>query len=102
MNQLMNIIIVVAGAMAIYYAITGKGGVYNNDYPKEIKEEANNFTRKFLWILGPVALISGLLPFFQGLEWTYWIGMILILPTIIVYVILFRMKFGKYLKKKKF
>lgn len=98
MNQLMAGIMVLAGAMSLYYAFTGNGKVYENDYPKAMKEEANKFLRAFLWMIAPIALASGILEF-SGFSWGYFIGLA-ILPMIIVYYILFRRKFREYLKKK--
>jgi hypothetical protein len=83
MNQMMAGIMVLIGAMALYYAITGRGKVFENDYPKGMKEEANIMLRKFLWIV---------------YAWAYYIGLV-VLPLIIVYYIIFRRKFSKYLKK---
>lgn len=99
MNQFMAGIMAVAGLMALYYAITGKGKVYENDYPKAMKEGANKFMRNFLWIIGPVALVSGGLELL-GYAWGFWIGFAL-LPAIVVYYILFRRKFKEYLKKMR-
>lgn len=98
MNQLMAIVMVIAGAMSFYYAFTGNGKVYENDYPKAMKEEANKFLRLFLWIVAPIALVSGVLELI-GYDWAYLIGMA-ILPMIVVYYIIFRRKFKEYLKKK--
>jgi hypothetical protein len=94
----MAAIMALTGGMAIFYAITGQGKVYENDYPKAMKEEANQYLRKFLWIIGPIALASGVLEFI-GYDWGFWIGFI-ILPAIVVYYIIFRRRFKQYLKKK--
>ncbi len=83
----------------MYSAITGKGPAYKNDYPKAMKEEANAFLRKFCWYIGPVATITGVLDYL-GYTWAYWVSMGVIIPAIVIYVILFRRKFNKYLKKK--
>lgn len=98
MNQFMAALIAFTGVMALYYAITGKGKVFENDYPKAMKEEANMFMRKYMWFVGPVALVSGVLELI-GYDWAYWIGFIII-PSIVVYYILFRRRFKQYLKKK--
>lgn len=98
MNQLMAGIMVIAGAMSLYYAFTGSGKVYQNDYPKGMQEEANKLLRLFLWIIAPIALTSGVLEL-AGFSWAYFIGLA-IFPMIIVYYILFRRKFKEYLKKK--
>lgn len=99
MDQFMSIIMVIAGLMSFYYAITGKGKVFENDYPKEMKEDANKLLRNFLWLIGPFALISGILQLI-GYAWAYWISLV-VLPEIVVYYIIFRKRFKQYLKKMK-
>ncbi len=98
-DQLMSAFIVIAGVLAIYSAITGKGPVFKNDYPKEMREDANNLLRKFCWIIGPVATVTGVLQY-MGYAWAYWVSVGIILPAIVVYMVIFRKKFGQYLKKK--
>lgn len=99
MNQFMAAIIVIAGLMSLYYAITGKGKVYENDYPKAMKEDANKMMRNFLWFIGPFATIAGVLEM-VGFEWAFWLGF-LMLPAIIVYFIIFRRRFKEHLKKMR-
>lgn len=98
MNQLMAGVMAVGGVMCFYYAITGKGKVFENDYPKAMKEGANILLRKFFWIIGPIALVSGVLELI-GYAWGFYIGLV-ILPLIVVYYIIFRRRFREYLKKK--
>ena len=100
MEQFMAVFMIVIGGFIFYSAITGKGPAYKNDYPKEMKEEANAFLRKFCWIVGPATLITGILDYLEY-PWIYWISLGLILPGIIVYIIMFRRKFKKYLNKMK-
>jgi hypothetical protein len=99
MNQMMAIITVIAGVLAFWYAILGKAPGFNMDYPKEIKADAEKMLRQFCWIIGPVALASGILEL-VGYAWAGYISL-LTLPVIIVYVILYRKRFKKYLKKMK-
>lgn len=98
MDQLMAGIVAVVGVMCFFYAITGQGKVYQNNYPKEMKEEANKLLRKFFWITGPMALVSGVLELI-GYAWGFYIGLAIV-PLIVVYVVIFRRRFGEYLKKK--
>jgi hypothetical protein len=100
-NQMMDIFIIIAGVLALWYAIFGKAPGFNTDYPKEIKAEAEKMLRLFCWILGPVAIVTGVLEMLPGLQWVYLVGVCIMLPTIIVYIVLFRKKFGKNLKKMK-
>lgn len=95
----MAAIMVIGGAMSMYYAITGQGKAFENDYPKSMKEEANSMLRKFLWIIGPIALASGVLEL-VGYPWGYYVGLAII-PLIVVYVIMFRSRFKDVLKNRK-
>lgn len=36
----------------LYYAVKGDGKVYENEYPKEMKEAYRKLMRSFCWILG--------------------------------------------------
>lgn len=98
MNQLMAGVTAIAGIMCFYYAITGQGKVYENDYPKAMKEEANILLRKFFWIIAPIALASGVLELI-GFAWGFYVGLAII-PLIAVYYIIFRKRFREYLKKR--
>ncbi|MDD5017097.1 MAG: hypothetical protein PHO15_03225 [Eubacteriales bacterium] len=99
-NQFMAVFMIIIGVLALYSAFTGKGPAFKNDYPKSMKEEANALLRKFCWIIGPVAIASGVLDYMQ-VPWGYWAGLALMLPAIVVYVIIFRRKFKEQLKKKR-
>ncbi len=102
-DNLFSLIMVAAGVFAIYSAITGKGAAFRNDYPASMQKEANKFLQKFLWIIGPAAVISGVLDFLitdPAYEmWPYIGGVIIIVPAIVIYVILFRRKFKDDLKR---
>lgn len=98
MNGFFAVFTIAIGVFALYSAFTGKGPAYNNDYPKAMKEEANKLLRTFMWIFGPVMTVTGVLDY-MGYSWAYFVSMGIVLPGIIVYVILFRRKFKKYLKK---
>lgn len=99
MNQMISIITVIAGVLALWYAIFGKAPGFNMDYPKEMKADAEKMLRQFCWIIGPIALVSGILELI-GYVWAGYISL-LIIPLIIVYVILYRKRFKQYLKKMK-
>ena len=101
-DNLFSIITIAAGVFAIYSAITGKGPAFRSDYPASMQKEATQFLRKFLWIIGPAALISGVLDFlYPESMWPYIGGIIVIIPTIIIYSILFRKKFREDLKRMR-
>lgn len=102
LNEMMSIITIIVGALATWYAIFGKAPGFNNDYPKEMKADAEKMLRNFCWIIGPVAVVTGALEvLLPNLEWVFWVGMAIILPVIVVYMILFRKRFKQYLKKMK-
>lgn len=101
-DNLFSLIMIAAGVFGIYSAVTGKGPAYRNDYPASMQKEANKFLQKFLWILGPVATITGILDFvYKESMWPYIASVSIILPTIVVYVILFRRKFKEDLKRMR-
>ncbi len=114
LNSMMSLFMVFIGLFTLYAAFTGKGPVFNNDYPKAMKEDANKMLRKFCWYIGPVATITGGLDYFWekliGTEavqdsifliaqMPFLLSMLLIIPAIVVYVIQFRKRFKQYLKK---
>lgn len=92
-------------AYVLYYAIRGQGRIYENDYPKAIKEGHAKLLRKFCWIVG-----LGMLPL-TVLELVYdtnnqasvfsWINIGFVLAAIVTYLVIFRVKFGKYVYTKK-
>jgi hypothetical protein len=99
---MMSLFMIIAGVLALWFAIKGSAPGFKNDYPKEMKEDADKMLRKFCWIIGPVAIITGVLQMIYPEEvWVYWVSLAIIVPAITVYVILFRKKFKKHLKKMK-
>lgn len=101
-DNLFSFIMIAAGVFAIYSALTGKGPAYRNDYPASMQKEANKFLQKFLWILGPVATITGILDFvYRDSMWPYIASVAVILPTIVVYIVMFRRKFKEDLKRMR-
>jgi len=97
MNNFMSIIMIVIGVFIIYSAITGKGPAYKNDYPEEIQEEHRKMLRIFCTIVGPVVLAGGILDYMK-IPWGFWVSTGVIVPGIIIYIIIFRRRFKKYLK----
>ncbi len=114
MNGMMSVFTVLIGLLAFYAAFTGKGPVFKNEYPKAMKADADAMLRKFCWYIGPVATITGGLDYFWasiiGAEaiksapfiWSafpFLLGVVLIIPAIVLYVIQFRKRFKQYLSK---
>ncbi len=97
-NQMMSVFMILIGVLALYSAITGTGFAFKNDYPKSIKAEADKLMRVFCWVVGPPCIASGVLEY-MGHQWAYWASLCIIMPAIVVYIVLFRRRFGKYLKK---
>lgn len=101
-DNLFSFIMIAAGVFGIYSALTGKGPAYRNDYPASMQKEANKLLQKFLWILGPVATITGILDFvYKDSMWPYIASVAVILPTIVVYIVMFRRKFKEDLKRMR-
>ena len=101
-DSFMSIMMIAIGVFALYSAVTGKGPAYKNSYPASMQEGATKMLQKFLWLIAPVTLISGILDFvYPGSPWPYLGGIIIIIPAIIVYVILFRRKFKEDLKRMR-
>ena len=101
-NGMMVIFYLAIGVYSIYAAIAGKGYAYKNDYPEEIKEEANKMMRVVLAVAGPILILFAALEYFKiGGYWIVIGGAAAIGVLFIVYAIIFRRKFGKILKKYK-
>ena len=102
MDNMLIIFNVVIGGYATYAAIVGKGAAYKNDYPKAIQADANALLRRFLFILGPLLLLSSAIEYFNLLGSATKIftfaSIIAAVVIIVVYIVLFRKRFGKYLK----
>jgi hypothetical protein len=101
-DSFMSIMMIAIGVFALYSAVVGKGPAFKNSYPASMQEEANKMLQKFLWFIAPVTLASGILDFvFPGSMWPYLGGIIIIIPAIIIYVILFRRRFKEDLKRMR-
>ena len=99
-NSFMSIFMIAIGVFAIYSAVAGKGPAFKNDYPASMQAEANQMLRKFLWIIGPITLVTGVLDYL-GYTWAYWASIAIIIPAIIVYIIIFRRRFKDDLKRMR-
>jgi len=89
-------------AYVLFYAIKGTGKVYENDYPKAMKEEHAKFMRTFCWVLGLGLLPLAVLEYAYGSDSIWFIiSMIFVAVCIAAYFILFRIKFKQYLSKPK-
>lgn len=97
MDRMLSGFTIVIGLIALYSAITGKGPAYKNDYPKAIQADANKLMRMFCWVIGPVVTVFGVLDY-MGYVWATWVNIGFTISAIVVYMIIFRKRFGKLLK----
>ena len=101
-DSFLSILTIAVGVFCVYSAIAGKGPAFRMDYPASMQKEANKFLRKFLWIIGPAAVITGVLDFiYKESVWPYLAGIIIIIPAIVIYVIMFWRKFKEDLKRMR-
>ena len=103
-NSFMVYFNLLIGVYITYAAITGKGKAFENDYPKEIKEEIFKFNRTMYFIIGPVLTVLSVLELLK-VPYAGWASIVLVFVAIVVYLILFYSRYGKILKearKKKF
>lgn len=91
------------GGYLLYYAIQGKGRLYEGgEYPKEMMEEHVKLLRKFCWWVSIPLLVLSLLEYSQGFG-SIWstISVAYVLSAVVLYVIVFYRRFGKYLHPEK-
>ena len=89
----------------LFYAIRGKGQVYDVDYPEEPKKEYIRMTRIFLFAVGVFLLVLSFVELYlfnNGYEaYAYtlsWFDIITALAAVVIYIIVVKKKFGKYQK----
>ena len=101
MNFMMIFNIFIA-AYLLYYAIKGTGKVYENEYPKAMQESYMKFMRKFCWITGIGMLILSILEYINKSNSIFTvISIVYVLGCVVLYFILFRVKYKEFLKKSK-
>lgn len=65
-NSLFDVCIISCGIYMLYFAITGKGQIYNSDTIKKgMEEKYRNFMKKFCYVGGVVAIVLGALDYFR-------------------------------------
>ncbi len=99
-NNLITLLNLVAGVYFLIAGILRKGSLYKNDYPEEIQEETRKAISIFSIIAGILLTAISCLEIYkvenlQWLNYTLW-GMCMVL--VIVCIIYFKKKFGRYLK----
>ncbi len=88
----------------LYYAIKGSGKAYENDFPAEMQEAHRKMLRLFCWIAGAPLLVLSILEYTSGQGITsIWsvISIVYILSCVVVYFVLFRVRFKEYLKNPR-
>ena len=105
MNDFMLYFNLFIAVYVLYYAFRGTGKIYENDYPNEIKEAHAKFLRKFCWIVGIGMLPLTILELVFGSNGVYsvfsWINIGFVLACVVFYLVIFKVKFGKYVYTKK-
>ena len=102
MMGFMTIINFFIGIYVLYYAFKGKGKIYENDYPTAMKEDYAQMLRKFCWIVGIGMIVFSILEY-TNKEMSIWVylGMGFVLTCVVVFYVLFRIRFKQYLKTDK-
>ena len=103
MKDIDNLIALLNLVLGLYFLIAGivrKGSLYKNDYPKEIQAETRRAISFFSIIAGILLTAVSCLDIYQvqNIQWLNYtlLGMCMLL--VIICVIYFKKKFGKYLK----
>lgn len=87
------------GIYLLYYAIKGSGKIYENEYPKEVKEAHAKFLRKFCWIVGIGMIILTVLELtFKDIPYLAWVEIGFVAAAVIIYLVVAQTKFKQ--KKK--
>ena len=80
----------------LYYAIKGTGKIYENEYPKEVKEAHAKFLRKFCWIVGIAMLVLTVLELmYTELVFLAWIEIGFVGAAVIIYIVVAHIKLRK-------
>ena len=103
-NSMMSMFNLLIGALCAYSAITGKGFAYKNEYPKEVKPEADRMMRILLAVVAPLMLFMGAEDYFSLLpdKVSYVVQLTctaVLFLLIVAYIVWLRVKFGKILDK---
>ena len=101
---MMSIFNLLIGALCAYCAITGKGMAYKNEYPKEMKAEADRMMRILLAVLAPLMLFMGAEDYFSlfqdNVSYVVQITLtVIVFLLVVAYIVWLRVKFGKILDK---
>ena len=89
----------------LYYAIRGKGKIYDVDYPEAAKIEYCSMLRKFCWIVGVFMLVLSIIELciMNSVPSSIyllisWLNIGCVLAAVIIFVVVTKKKFGKYQK----
>lgn len=103
MDDINNLIALLNLILGLYFVIAGllrKGSLYKNEYPAEIQAEARRAISVFSIIAGLLLTAISCLEIYQveNLQWLNYMLWGLCMVLVIVCVIYFKKKFGRYLK----
>ncbi len=103
-TNMMSMFNLLIGLLCAYCAITGKGLAYKNEYPKEVKPEADRMMRILLAVLAPLMLFMGAEDYFSLFpdNVSFVVQMVLtvlVFLLVVAYIVWLRVKFGKILDK---
>ncbi len=105
MNDFMLYFNLFIAVYVLYYAIRGQGKIYENDYPKEIKEAHAKFLRKFCWVVGigmlPLTILELVFETNTAYSFLSWVNIGFVLVCVVFYLVVFKVKFGKYVYPQK-
>lgn len=105
LNDFMLYFMLFVAVYVLYYAIRGEGKIYENDYPAVMQDEHKKLLRKFCWIIGIGIIPLTILEFIFQSNSLYgifaWANIAFVLGCVIVYLVLFRKRFGKYVYPQK-
>ena len=105
LNDFMLYFMLFVAVYVLYYAIRGEGKIYENDYPKAIQEDHKKLLRKFCWVIGlgiiPLTILEFVFESDPNYGFFAWLNIGFVMGCVIVYLIVFRKKFGKYVYPQK-
>ena len=90
------------GGILLYYAIVGKGRLFEGEYPKEMMEAHVKLLRKFCWYVSIPFLVLSFLEYAEGFG-SIWSTLCVVygLSAVVIYIIIFQRRFGRYLRPQK-
>ncbi len=103
MEDLYDLMVLFTLVLGVYFLACGllkKGGIYRNNFPKEIKEEVKKSVSIVAIITGSVLTVSSVLEILSvfNQDVVVYTSIVLCIGVVVVYGIYFRKKFGRYIR----